>query len=316
MDYLLGSSVDAARWYWLVDKLSEAAKRRALLNVEIDRTTLVNSDTIRVLLNHYAQAIPGKTYVFYGVSGCGKTTAAAYLLRSEDVTACPKRGIMVNAGGSKNFSLTFSMQQNAPDAAAHLVDILCTSLVFQEKKDASKAIATKIWDLFSHVRRLGEGCFSVAVEDPTIQLQGSSRLPQINRGREISTRTYLPILIIDDLPESDANEEFISRLYTRAYALKISVLILTKDMNWATKIKDINGGVKILPVDGAIKNPRGDSVEPFRDDPRWTGMGWSLSDLRIYAAMLGPPDISSELRDGMTPDAVAELHSRRAFVHA
>ena len=65
MDYLLGSSVDAARWYWLVDKLSEAAKRRALLNVEIDQTTLVNSDTIRVLLNHYAQAIPGKTVLMW-----------------------------------------------------------------------------------------------------------------------------------------------------------------------------------------------------------------------------------------------------------
>ena len=117
-------------------------------------------------------------------------------------------------------------------------------------------------------------------------------------------------MIIDDLPESEANEGFVNRLYTRAYAEKISVLILTKDHEWETKmIKDINGGVKILPVDEAIENPRGNSVEPFTEAPRWPGIGWNLVDLQLFAASLGPPDISAELRDGMTPDAVVTLHS-------
>jgi hypothetical protein len=114
-------------------------------------------------------------------------------------------------------------------------------------------------------------------------------------------------LIIDDFPESKANRGFVSSLYTRAHAMKISVLILTKDEQWATIMKDINGGVKILPVDGLVNNPRRDSVEPFVEDPQWAGMTWRLPNLQVFAETLGPPDISAELRDGMTPEAVVDL---------
>ncbi|CAB9512929.1 expressed unknown protein [Seminavis robusta] len=314
MDYLASSSVQAAKWYWLVDKLSESAKKRALLDVEIDRTTLVASDTINIFVNHYAQAIPGKTYICYGVSGCGKTVAAVHLLHGEDINFdCPKRAIMVNAGGSEDFPTDFALQQNAPNAASLLVNILCASLVFQEKKKDSRAAATKIWEMFSHLRRLAEGCVTPAAEEPSIRLHDTAQLAQVTRGRQIATRADLPILIIDDLPESKANRGFVSGLYTRAHAMKISVLILTKDERWATKMKDINGGVKVLPVDGAINNPRGDSVEPFVQDPQWTGMTWRLPDLRVFAETLGPPDISTELMDGMTPEAVVDLHVRRRF---
>jgi hypothetical protein len=88
MDYLASSSVGAAQWYWQVDRVSESAKKRALLDVEIDRTTLVASDTINMFVNHYAQAITGTTYICYGVSGCGKAGAAVHLLHGED-TNCP-----------------------------------------------------------------------------------------------------------------------------------------------------------------------------------------------------------------------------------
>lgn len=312
MDYLASSSVQAAQWYWLVDKLSESAKKRALLKVAIDRTTLVASDTVNNLVKHYAQAIPGTTYICYGVSGCGKTMAAVHLLHGED-TDCPKRAIMVNAGGSEDFATNFACQQNAPNAAPHLVDILCASLIFQEKKDASKAVGKKIWEICSRFRRLAEGCVVPVDEEPSIHLHDTSQLIQVNRGRTLATRTDLPILIIDDLPRSKANRGFVSSLYTRAFALKISVLILTKDEQWATFIKDINGGVKILPVDGVIKNPLGDSVEPFVEDPQWTGMTWRLPNLQVFAETLGPPDISAELRDGMTPNAVVDLHLKRQF---
>jgi hypothetical protein len=118
-----------------VDTLSKSAKKRALLNVAIDRTTLVASDTLLSFVTHYAQAIPGKTYICYGVSGCGKTVAAVHLLHgSADTTNTnnPKLAIMVNAGGSDDFptdfSTDFSRQQNAPNAAPLLVNILCASL--------------------------------------------------------------------------------------------------------------------------------------------------------------------------------------------
>ena len=315
MDYLASSSVNAVKWYWLVDKLSESAKKRALLNVEIDRTTLVASDTINIFVKHYAQAIPGKTYICYGVSGCGKTVAAVHLLHGEDVSFdCPKRALMVNAGGSEDFPTKFASQRNAPNAASLLVEILCASLVFQEKKSVSRAAGTKIWEMYSHLRRLAEGCVTPATaEEPSVHLYNTAQLAQVTRGRPIATRADLPILIIDDLPESAANKEFVSGLYTRAYALKISVLILTKDKQWATNMKDINGGVKILPVDGVIDNPRGDSVKAFVEDPQWTGMTWRLPDLQVFAETLGPPDISRELEDGMTPEAVVDLHVRRCF---
>jgi hypothetical protein len=210
--------------------------------------------TINILVNHYAQAIPGKTYICYGASGCGKTMAAVHLLHGE-YTDCPKRAIMVNAGGSKDFPTDFSRQQNAPNAACHLVNILCASLIFQEKKDASKAVGTKIMEIFSRFRRLAEGCVAPVDEEPSIHLHDTSQLIQVNRGRAFATRTDLPILIIDDLRDSEANRDFVSSLYTRAHSTKISVLILTKDERWATKMKDINGGVKIVPVDGVIHNP-------------------------------------------------------------
>jgi hypothetical protein len=213
MDYLASSSVGAPQWYWLVDKLSESAKKRALLDVAIDRTTLVASDTLNIFVNHYAQAIPGKTYICYGVSGCGKTAAAVHLLHGEDIN-CPKRAIMVNADGSEDFPTDFSLQQNAPNAAPFLVNILCTSLVFQEKKDASKVAGTKIWEMFSHFRRLAEGCVAPVAEEPIIHLHDTGQLIQVTRGRDIATRADLPILIIDHLPESEAKRNFVSSLYT------------------------------------------------------------------------------------------------------
>jgi hypothetical protein len=228
-------------------------------------------------------------------------------------TDCPKRAIMVNAGGKEDFPTAFCLHQNAPNAAPLLDNILCASLVFQEKKDASKAAGTKIWEMFSRFRRLAEGCVAPVAEEPSIHLYDTGHLKQVTRGRKLATRFDLPILIIDDLCESKENRDFVSSLYTRAHAMKISVLIVTKDEQWATKMKDINGGVKVLPVDGVINNPRGDSVEPFVQDPQWTGMTWRLPDLRVFAETLGPPDISAELRDGMTPESVFDLHVRRLW---
>ena len=72
--------------------------------------------------------------------------------------------------------------------------------------------------------------------------------------------------------------------------------------------------MKIFPVDGAIGYPRGDNVDSaFVEEPQWTGLTWSLPDLQMFANTLGPPDISAKLRDGMTPEAVIDLHVRNLF---
>jgi len=303
--------MNAAKFYWLVDKLNDAAKKRELLNVEVDRTLLIASDTVNVFVNHYLQANPGTTYVCYGVSGCGKTISAAHLLRGEH-TYRPQRAIMVNAFGSSNFVQDFCHSQNALNAVPHLVDILCSSLTFDDKKQASGAPLTKLMEMMNVVRKMTEGCIAPAAEQPRMELSGARSL-QIEKCRPTTSRTALPLLIIDDLAKSEKNEDFIARLYIRAHATKISVLILTKHAEWATKMKNINGGVKILPVDGVISNPRGDCVTPFVDDPQWTGMTWHLRDLKRFAATLGMPDISGELQDCMTPEEVVLLHTRKSL---
>jgi hypothetical protein len=171
----------------------------------------------------------------------------------------------------------------------------------------------RIFLLNSRFRRLAEGCVVPVDEEPSIHLHDASQMMHVTIGREIATRADLPLLIIDDLRASVANRDFVDSLYTRAYALGISVLILTKDEQWATKMININGGVKILPVEGVINNPKGGSVEPFKEDPQWTGMTWRIPDLRVFAGTLGLPDISAELSDAMTPDSVVDLHARRTM---
>jgi len=102
---------------------------------------------------------------------------------------------MLNAGGSEDFPADFSFQQNAPNAAPHLVNILWASLIFQEKKDSSKAVGTKVWDIFSRFRCLKEGYIAPATEEPRIHLHDSGRLilQEANRGRAIATRTDIPM---------------------------------------------------------------------------------------------------------------------------
>jgi hypothetical protein len=66
----------------------------------------------------------------------------------------------------------------------------------------------------SGVRRLAEGCVVPVDEEPSIHLHDRSQLIQVNTGREFATPTDLPIWIIDDFPESKANREFVSSLYS------------------------------------------------------------------------------------------------------
>jgi hypothetical protein len=159
------------------------------------------------------------------------------------------------------------------------------------------------------------GVVLVVNYDPVaISLQGAESL-ESGIGRPLAIRTDLPLLIIDDYPESEANATFLSGLYTQAWATQIPVLILTKDSEWANKMITINGGVKILPMDKVIRNPRGDRVTPFAVVPDQTGrMAWTLvEDLRKFAATLGDPDISADLVEGMTPTEAMRLHARREW---
>ena len=310
MDYLASTGANLTSWYWLIDKLSEAAERNEALDVQPSRTVIVASNSVIAFVNRYIQANPGTTYICYGRSGTGKTMAALHLIHGEHDNR-PRRAIMVNAGGDNDFPEYFARMQNAPEAAPFLANILCAALVFDEKKkESADGIGVYAWTLFTKIRRLIKDCHERTIDQPSIALQQSDLL-EIGVVRARQTRTDLPLLIIDDFAESSPNRNFLSSLYIQASALEITVLVLTKDADWGTRMVEINGGVKILPMDEVIRNPRGDSVEPFEEEPDWTGMGWNLRDLQNFAATLGHPDISEELHEGMTPQAVQELHIRR-----
>ena len=310
MDYLASSAVNLGQWFWLVDLLSELAGKRESLDVAPDREILVASGSVTDILNHYIQAEEGKTYICFGKSGSGKTTAAYYLLHG-DHTNRPNRAIMINAGGVSDFPANFAINRNAPDAAPRLERILCSALVFdQKKKDPSPGTAKLIWNFLSRMRRMIDGCTSPGLEPAPVSLQSGETLG-IGAGRPFANRCDLPLLIIDDFAKSTVNSDFLAKLYGQVASTKTTALVLTKDEEWADEMIKINGGVKILPVDHVVGNPKGGSVEPFTEKPQWTGMGWNIDHLHKFAALLGDPDVSSDLREGMTPEQVEHLHARR-----
>jgi hypothetical protein len=163
MDGLLSSSsIDVVRWYWLVDKLREAAERTESFYISPDITRIVVSDSVKAFVKHYITAYDGATYIVYGRSGSGKTVAALHLIHGEYGDR-PTRAIMINAGGDPNFVESFASQQNAPDAAPFLEMILCAALVNAQKKP-SQGIAAHTWNLFWNARRWLNSCNAPAVD--------------------------------------------------------------------------------------------------------------------------------------------------------
>jgi hypothetical protein len=118
-----------------------------------------------------------------------------------------------------------------------------------------------------------------------------------------------PLIIVDDLPRSDWNCEFVGRLYTAADAARVNVMILTNDREWANTMININGGVKILPMEEVINNPRQRRDVPFTDAPIWTGMYWDEGDIQALVNLDGLGAI--EFLADMTPRQVFQQHFAR-----
>ena len=118
--------------------------------------------------------------------------------------------------------------------------------------------------------------------------------------------TDLPLLIIDDLAESQENLNFVGALYEAADESKATVLVFMKEETWANRLIQLNGGVKILPVNQVIRNPRQDVTSPFTVAPQWTGMRWTREDLEAFAEMENIHNV--QIREGMTPQEVLDRH--------
>jgi len=160
--------------------------------------------------------------------------AAVHLLQGQYVDR-PKRALMINASGSEDFAKTFAQERSAADAAPHMVNILCSALTFNKKKASSTA---PIWGFFKMSFGRVENCLAPRLAPIEVTIRQGDNL-DIGAGRPQTSCSELPLLIIDDLAESAKNREFVNKLYTRASGLGISVLILTKDAGWATKMVSI-----------------------------------------------------------------------------
>ena len=310
MDYLLSRLESGTRWLWLLEQLDEAASLRRVFGLVPARTQVVASQSCNIaLINHYLTALPGKTYICCGKSGVGKTMAAMYLFHG-DYKLRPHRGIMIRAGDSKDIARTFAESVYAPESSPEIHALLVAALMTKEQRSmfSSKNSHKKSWHLLANIQSALRGmkCFSQPFEVELLKMGGKRPLhcPRIRQRCQ-----ELPLLIIDGLSSSQANSDFVGRLYEEVKDRNVSALILVKEEDWANALIRLNGGIQILPVDQVISNPRGENLEePFVEVPKWNHMVWRLGDIEEFAALENITDV--HLHEGMTPQDVLDLHAR------
>ena len=219
-----------------------------------ERTQVVASRaSVDAFIDLYRTALVGKTYICVGLSGSGKTTAAHYLLHG-DYSLRPRRGLMIRADSFPNFEEDFARYLNAEAAASLLYLILTRALTPKYRREhlvPPRGIGPAI--------DLAKSTFGSAMKSCGV-LSFETDLVHMNYGRVTHVKNRpncsdLSVLVIDGLVKSEANRNFVNKLYNAAYPAGIMVLILVKDPNWGTELIGVNGGVHILPVDGVISNP-------------------------------------------------------------
>ena len=303
MDYILAQMDHGSRWLWLLDELDSAADSRKVYGGVPTRTDFVGSQsTVAALVHHYATALEGKTYVCQGLSGSGKTTSALYLMHG-DINTRPRRAIMIRASDSKDLATSFSSSLGAPDAARIIHRLLVRALVPKDKREPATRVPLSSYYDWAAAKLRSAQCYSSGFETELRRI----RSQHVRQTVPLRTNCVdLPLLIIDGLVESKENSDFVGALYEAVVESKITVLVFVKEKTWANQLIKLNGGTQILPVNQVITNPRQDVRRPFTDIPQWTGMLWSLQDIKAFAEMENINDV--DLHEGMTPQQVLDAH--------
>ena len=213
---------------------------------------------------------------------------------------------MIRAHAYPNLEEDFAQFLDAQGAAPLLHLILVRALTPRDGREPTvlpRGFGSAMDLVTSKFRSAIKSCGVVSFETDMVHM---------NHGRatRIKNRpncTALPVLIIDGLVKSDANKNFVNKLYNEAFSAAIMVLILVKEPDWATEIIGINGGVHILPVDGVISNPRISVGLSFTDAPLWTMMRWKVEDLRNFANLVGIRGV--QIREDMTPQQLLDLQN-------
>jgi hypothetical protein len=293
-----------------------------IFGVGPDRTEIVLSNNVKAFIHNQCNTFPGQTTVCYGVSGCGKTISAMYLLRG-DYPYRPERAIMIAAAGSSDIAtflsnqlLSSSAHQPAAVAAAatriHSILVAAVKMPTETTDTESSTAKNKLTDIiFKWLERLRNCWWSQPSIDIIPQIiMARPPLTSIDRYSAIDPSYRMPpLIVVDDLPRSDLNCEFVGRLYTAAYTAKVHVLILTNDRGWANTMINMNGGVKILPMEEVVTNPRKRLDVPFTEDPLWTGMYWDEDDIQALLELDQLGNIERLAK--MTPLQVLQQHFAR-----
>lgn len=305
MDYVLAQMDRGSRWLWLLDELDTAAESRRVYGIVPSRTHVVDSESsVVALVQHYATALTGKTYICQGVSGSGKTTSALYLMHG-DVNIRPRRAIMIRASDSMDLATSFSRSLGAPDAAPVIHRLLTRALIPKDKREPPAKVALSSYFDFAAAKLRRTKCFSGGFEAELLHMRHRHMQRPVGMRADA---VGLPLLIIDGLVKSQDNSDFVGALYEAALESNITTLILVKEETWANELIKLNGGVQILPVDQVIENPREDVAKPFATAPQWKGMRWRLGDIQAFANMEGINDVA--LHEGMTPQQVLDVHEK------
>lgn len=308
MDYALQRLENGGRWLWLLKRLDEAAASNEVFGDLPDSSAVVASKaSIEAFWKQYVTALPGKTYIFCGISGAGKTTAAFYLLHGNyDRNERPERAIMIRQSDSINVPLSFCQHHfGITEAAPILHTILIEALTPPAQR---RIVAPKnIWEVVQvGTTYLTTSCRAKSFETDIVQLNNAE---EMGASKVRPHCSKLPLLIIDGLVPSEANKIFVSSLYEAAFQARVAVFINVKDESFANELCKLNGGRHILPADLLVNNARGDNVgQRFTQVPDWNGMTWRLKDLQNFAAATNITNVT--LRDGMTPGEVLDLSSQ------
>jgi hypothetical protein len=191
----------------------------------------------------------------------------------------------------------------APDAARIVHRLLVRALVPKDKREPASRVPLSSYYDWAAAKLRSAPCYLSGFETELRRI----RSQHVRQTVPLRTNCVdLPLLIIDGLVESNENSDFVGALYEAVVESKITVLVFVKEKTWASQLIKSNGGTQILPVNQVITNPRQDVRRPFTDIPQWTGMLWSLQDIKAFAEMENINDV--DLHEGMTPQQVLDAH--------
>jgi hypothetical protein len=276
-------AVKGARWLWLLNELNDDAEKLTIWGDVQNMRHVVVSAHIQALLRAYRVASSPRMILCYSPSGSGKTIAAEFLMYGKHALR-PKRALLIQCSGMRDFPSAFAVQINAPrDAVPFMHTILIEALLPSAKKTPlslplSLNMGGKWTAMMDSLKRFQ--CNNPSLPKTRlvneIELAPNEQLPQ----QQIAGFKNFPLLILDDFGvDTVENRLFVDQLHTAAFNRNVMVIVLNKDEAWATTMFNINGGSKIVPLVENVTNIWIPTLR-LKEPPVWNEMNWTVESLQ------------------------------------